>query len=174
MAELNTAQGGLTSQTASSPVPIESPTASQKSETKSAESRQASMNESLPKFVAQLSDGCHPADVKPVCFSKFCKRNVLAELAFEDSRELMRFALKTLSACKMPGLLVCPRGQFFITRQNLRSLSVDVLAAGVLDNVAAFCCSFGKNLTDEDLGEASANVKRHPRMAQLSVDFRAA
>lgn len=35
------------------------------------------MMQSLSKFYAQLKDGCHPQEAKPVCFSPYCKRNVL-------------------------------------------------------------------------------------------------
>ena len=115
------------------------------------------MLQSLSKVYAQLKDGCQTADVKPVCFSPYCRRNVLASKASESEsdRALMKLALNKLSASADPASLVCPRDGFIVTRQNLKQLSATELQKRVLNDVDSFCASFGRNLGEDDFKESS-------------------
>ena len=126
-------------------------------------------------------DGCQSVDVKPVCFSPYCKRNVLMEksqLKFENSLSRMKFALNTLSACKEPAKLICERNTFIVTRQNLKQLDVNELQKSVLEHIEGFCSSFGKNLNEDDLRESKAvkcsGFDGMEEMAKLAIDFKAA
>ena len=74
------------------------------------------VTESLGLFIAQLKDGCLPVEVKPVCFSKYCRRNVLINHTFQDDKQLIKFALTTLSSSTQPKSLICPRSPFIVTR----------------------------------------------------------
>lgn len=66
----------------------------------------------------------------------------------------MKFALSTLSASNSPSSLVCPREVFIVTRTNLKQLSISQLQKNVLNDIDAFCASFGRNLTEEELKES--------------------
>ena len=75
-------------------------------------------------------------------------------MEFENDRDLMKFALNKLSASEDPASLVCPREVFIVTRHNLKQLSANELQKGVLNDIEAFCSSFGRNLTEEDFKES--------------------
>ena len=106
-------------------------------------------------------------------------RNVLADketLSFDSHLDRMKFALTTLSSSQEPAKLICNRENFIVTRQNLRQLDVNQLRNNVLEHIEDFCCSFGKNLNEEDLEESRAiNHGGSPEvMAKLAIDFKAA
>lgn len=82
----------------------------------------------------------------------------------------MQFALKTLSASDSPSSLICSRDCFIVSRSNLKQMAASELAKNVLAHAEDFCCSFGRNLTEEELAE-TADCKS---MAKLAVDFKAA
>ena len=136
------------------------------------EERKRQVVQSLSKLVGQLKDGCMSTEEKPVCFSRHCQRNVFSaeQLHFADDRELMQFALKTLTASEHPSTLICRRECFIVARSNLKSMAPTELAKNVLDNPQDFCCSFGRNLTEDELVE-TADCRT---MARLAIDFKAA
>ena len=90
-----------------------------------------------------------------------------------QDRDLMKFALSTLSASEEPSALVCPREIFIVTRQNLKQLSVSQLQKNVLNDIDAFCTSFGRNLAEEDFKESYDIYPTQDQMARLSIDFKA-
>ena len=142
--------------------------------------RKQQMMASLSKFIAQLKDGCEPSDVKPVCFSAYCQRNVLVahKLQFSNDKELMKFALSTLSASEDPASLICNRDTFIISRKRLMQFDLANIIQLDLISIEAFCCSFGRNLTEEDFTESQAVLQDTERstgeMARLQIDFKAA
>jgi len=48
--------------------------------------RKKQVTASLIKFMGQLIDGCQPVEAKPVCFSTYCKRNVLLTKDYGSDR----------------------------------------------------------------------------------------
>jgi len=111
---------------------------------------------SLSKLIAQLKDGCEATEVKPVCFSPYCQRNVLAahRLRFENDKELMKFALSTLSASEDPASLICSRDNLILSRKKIMLLDLANISQLDLISIEAFCCSFGRNLTEEDFSQS--------------------
>ena len=89
----------------------------------------------------------------------------------------MKYALRTLSACQEPATLICKREEFMISRANLKQLSVQEMIKGVLANITAYCTSFGRNLTDDDLSEAEAFKVKEPGFStetfRMAIDFKA-
>ena len=78
--------------------------------------RARKMKAAFNKFVGQLKGGC-PHEI---CFSKYCKKNTLSTgINFDNDQQLIRFALRTLSASSDPEKLICSRTQP-LSRSNLK------------------------------------------------------
>ena len=100
------------------------------------------------KFVAQLKGGC----CREICFSKYSKKSTLSnETNFNNDQQMMRFALRTLSASKDPEKLVCSR-TVPLSRSNLKHLAKNdsQVLTDVMRDVPAFCCSFPRTAGIED------------------------
>lgn len=99
------------------------------------------------KFVGQLKDGCP----REICFSEYCKKNTLSNhTSFSSDQQMMRFALRTLSASRDPEKLICSR-TVPLSRSNLKLLAKNdsQVLTDTMRDVQAFCCSFART-ADED------------------------
>ena len=92
------------------------------------------------------------------------------KLSFESDKEMMQYALKTLTANEQPCSLVCKRDCFIVTRANLKQMNRGDLIKNVLENADDFCCSFGRNLSEEE----HAQFAHNEAMKGIAVDFKAA